>query len=61
MKQKYEYKVVRLAATKKSIGTAKKPPTGDEAYEQVFTNTQRMVGDYAIPGRLPAWQRCGSI
>jgi hypothetical protein len=36
MKQKYEYKVVRLSAAKKSIGTAKKPPSGEEAYEQVI-------------------------
>jgi len=59
MKQKHEYKVVRLAATKKSIGTAKKLPSGEEAYEQVIhkhaADGWRLCDTWSPPGVATVW------
>ena len=55
MAQKYEYKIVRVKATKKSVGlNSEEKPSGDDAYEHV-------IHQYAADGwRLcNIWSPCG--
>lgn len=59
MSGKYEYKVVRIAATKDSIGKAKKKPEGDAAYENVINQHAaegwRLSALWSPPGVATVW------
>ena len=59
MAEKYEYKIVRVRATRESIGNAKAKPTGDDAYEQVIhqhaADGWRLCEIWSPPGMATAW------
>ncbi|MDA1276738.1 MAG: DUF4177 domain-containing protein [Verrucomicrobia bacterium] len=59
MKRKFEYKLVRIRASKGTIGNSKQKPTGEDAYEQVIHKHAgegwRLCDTWSPPGVATAW------
>jgi len=55
----FKYKIVRVPATKQSIGTAKEKPSDDEAYEHVIhqyaDDGWRLSEIWSPPGIATVW------